>query len=106
MKTTMVIPSYWARPRDIGWQTGDAVYDHPTPLDEAGTLRRAIDSLEILDDQDFSLVIIAVPTSDDIITQVDDKVQSIVNDAALSSDIAESTDTTRAMCSSASSSRS
>ena len=42
-KVTMAIPSYWGRPRDQGWREGDLVFDHPTPLDEEGTLRRALE---------------------------------------------------------------
>jgi len=45
MKTTMVIPSYWARERKVGWRVGDAVFDHPTPIDCDGTLLRAIQSI-------------------------------------------------------------
>jgi hypothetical protein len=36
----MVIPSYWARESEIGWKEGDTIYDHPTPLDNEGTLLR------------------------------------------------------------------
>jgi len=53
MKTTMVIPSYWAREAALGTKKTDAVYDHPTPLDEEGTLARALRSLDILEDKDF-----------------------------------------------------
>ena len=66
MKTTMVIPSYWARDSKVGWQEGDAIFDHPTPLDHYGTLLRAIKSIKIMDDKEFQLVIIAVATSPDI----------------------------------------
>ena len=48
MKITMVIPSYWARESAAGGKEGDAVYDHPTPLDSEGTLLRAIESTGIL----------------------------------------------------------
>jgi len=41
MKVTMVIPSYWARESGVGWKEGDAIYDHPSPLDSEGTLLRA-----------------------------------------------------------------
>jgi glycosyltransferase involved in cell wall biosynthesis len=78
MKVTMVIPSYWARESKVGWKEGDAIYDHPTPLDSEGTLSRAIQSIDILRDKDFQLVIIAVPTVEDIETQVEKKVASII----------------------------
>lgn len=73
---TMVIPSYWAR--EGGWKEGDAIYDHPTPLDSKGTLLRALQSIENLEDKDFRLVIIAVATADDIETRVEKKIASII----------------------------
>lgn len=82
MKVTMVIPSYWARERGVGWKDGDAIYDHPTPLDSEGTLLRAIQSIEILNDKDFQLVIIAVATAEDIEKQVEKKVANIIKSAS------------------------
>ena len=79
MKTTMVIPSYWAREGSLGTKTTDAVYDHPTPLDEEGTLKRAIESLGILNDSDFDLVVIAVANAEDAETKVEEKVAHIIS---------------------------
>ena len=54
MKATMVIPSYWRGPSEDGIRGTDAVFDHhPTVLDEAGTLGRAIESIATLQDRDF-----------------------------------------------------
>ncbi len=75
----MVIPTYWGREKAIGWQEGDAIYDHPTPLDEPGTLQRIIDSTAILEDADYQLVIIGVSTAADIELQVERKVKEILN---------------------------
>lgn len=83
MKVTMVMPSYWARESSIGWQAGDAVYDHPTPLDEEGTLASAIKSAEILEDKDFQLIILAVATSSDIEAQVEEKVAHVIESSKL-----------------------
>lgn len=82
MQTTMVIPSYWARESGIGWREGDAIYDHPTPLDEEGTLLRTIDSIKVLKDKDFRLVIIAVPTTEDIEVQIEEKITDIITSAS------------------------
>lgn len=82
MELTMVIPSYWGRERATGWQEGDAIYDHPIPLDEEGTLGRAIKSMGALEDKDFRLVILAVPTSRDIEMEVEEKVSGIVSETA------------------------
>jgi hypothetical protein len=81
-ETTMTIPSYWGRETPIGWKEGDAVYDHPTPLDKEGTLLRAIQSTNILKSRDFRLAIIAVPTSNDIAAQVEKKVADLIASAS------------------------
>ena len=82
MNATMVIPSYWARESKVGWQEGDAVYDHPTPLDSEGTLLRAIQSLGILKDKEFQLIVLAVATSKDITGQVEKKLENIIASAS------------------------
>jgi len=79
MKTTMVIPSYWSREGALGTKETDAVYDHPTPLNEEGTLKRALESLTILRDRDFEVVIIAVPNAEDIEERVEEKVSRIIS---------------------------
>ena len=78
MKTTMVIPSYWGREECVGWKQGDAIYDHPAPIDSEGTLLRAIQSIKKLKDKDFQLVIIAVATTEDIEKQVEKKIANII----------------------------
>lgn len=78
MKTIMVIPSYWSRVKAVGWQPGDAIYDHPTPLDEEGTLGRTLNSLHTLKDKDFSLVVLACSTAPDIEADVEARVKDIV----------------------------
>jgi len=54
MKTVMVVPTYWGIDSETGWQLGDEIYDHPVPIDEAGTLGRLIDSLKVLNDRDLN----------------------------------------------------
>ncbi len=81
MKTTMVIPTYWGREKKIGYKEGDAIYDHPTPLDEEGTLKRVIESTNILLQKDFDLVIIGVATSPEIEQKVEQKIKEIVKEA-------------------------
>jgi len=75
----MAIPTYWARSE--GWQEGDAVYDHPTPLSSQGTLGRALSSLARLEDDDFSLVVVAAATAPEIAPQVRQRVEGIIADA-------------------------
>ena len=56
MRRVMVIPVYYSRPKSEGHQDGDSVYDHPTPIDEDGTLKRTLESIRIIKNQDFQLV--------------------------------------------------
>ena len=81
MKVTMVIPSYWGRKKSEGWKETDAVYDHPTPLDEQGILGRALESISILEKTDFNLVILGVSTARDIQQEVESKVSSVVKES-------------------------
>ena len=77
-KITMVIPSYWARLSTDGHNEGDRVYDHPIPLDEQGTLKRTLESLKILKNTEFNVVVLAVSTNDEIANDVEKKVKSII----------------------------
>jgi len=81
MNAVMIIPTYWGRDSASGWQPGDAVYDHPTPLDEDGTLLQTLDSLKVLDDTDYSLVILACATAPDIEGAVEQRVKEMVRAA-------------------------
>lgn len=79
VKTTMVIPSYWARPSNTGHKQGDTVYDHPIPIDQDGTLKRILESLSILQDNDFNVVVLAVATTWEIENEVEKKVRDIID---------------------------
>jgi len=81
MKTVMVIPTYWSRDSAASWKPGDIVYDHPTPLDQKGTLPRTLESLNVLADTDFSLVILACSTAADIEHAVEERVTHLVREA-------------------------
>jgi glycosyltransferase involved in cell wall biosynthesis len=87
MQTIMVIPSYWARPESTGWQEGDFIYDHPTPLNQPGTLGRTIASLGALARQDFELIVLACPSADDITSEVEEKVAAIIAENAGNTDV-------------------
>ena len=83
MDVAMVIPTYWAREHSIYWKEGDAIYDHPAPLDGKGTLLRALKSIKVLNERDFKLVIVAVATAPEIEEKVERKVAGIVKSAKL-----------------------
>ena len=79
-KFTMVIPSYWGRSRgNQGGQGGEqVVFDHPTRLDEEGTLGRLLESLDVFDLVAGRIVVISVANEEQIAGQVQTKVDEII----------------------------
>ena len=75
---TMVIPSYWGRPGEELVGSEKIVFDHPTPLDEDGTLPRLLDSLDVLRNCNGKIVIIAVANDPEIADDVKDKLLEII----------------------------
>jgi len=80
MKKVMVVPTYWGRDSETGWQLGDDIYDHPTPIDKEGTLPRFFKSLQILADKEFELVIILATTTPEIEEEASEKVEKIIKE--------------------------
>jgi hypothetical protein len=78
MKTTIVIPTYWGRPDGDPFNPADVVYDHPTPLNQEGTLARALSSFAVLNRADFDLVVIAAPTHPSLETAAVNKIAEII----------------------------
>jgi len=60
---TIVIPTYWTRPAGESSRPGDAIFDHPTPIDGESTLPRLLTSLARLEDRDGLTVIVLVGTT-------------------------------------------
>jgi len=78
MKTVMVIPTYWGRDSETGWQMGDAIYDHPTPIDQEGTLARTLESLKIIKNKDFELIILVAVTTPELIEEAYQQAKKII----------------------------
>lgn len=78
MRVAMVIPTYWSRAKDDPWQEGDAVYDHPTPIDGEDTLGRTLESIRHLNNKDFQLIIPVCPTTSDVEGKAVERVRHIV----------------------------
>src|SRR6056297_40136 len=78
MKTVMVIPTYWGRDSETGWQMGDAIYDHPTPVDQEGTLARTLASFKIIDNKEFELIILVAVTTPELIDEAYQQAKKIV----------------------------
>ncbi len=72
--TTIVIPSYWSSPDEPSGVEEEIIFDHPTPLNNEGTLGRLLNSFDTLEAKEFRIVIVAVtsspPLTNDIITRI------------------------------------
>jgi len=83
MRKVVLIPTYWSREKKVGWREGDAVYDHPTPLDDKGTLARTLESMKKLAVKDFKLVLLICPTSPEVADEAEKRVMEIVSQVDL-----------------------
>ncbi|MCT4612935.1 MAG: cyclic nucleotide-binding domain-containing protein [Clostridia bacterium] len=92
MKTTVVIPTYWSRTRDEGHKEGDVIYDHPTPVDEEGTLLRTLESMKNLENKKYKLAILLCTTTNEIFNEAEEKVRNIINKANLNIEVILFTD--------------
>ena len=60
MDLSIVFPMFWGREKKQVVQEGDYFYDHPTPLDDEGTIPRLFESLKILKDRAFDIIAIRI----------------------------------------------
>jgi len=74
----LVIPTYWGRKSGEPFNSQDAVYDHPTPLDTEGTLARALESIRLLRYPDFRVVVLGAATHPDLEAEVEEKLEATV----------------------------
>lgn len=77
-KFTMVVPTYWGRAGKDFRRDEKVVFDHPTPLDEEGTLGRLLESLAILPRFHGRLAIITVSNDDAVAGDVYERVEQIL----------------------------
>jgi len=75
--TTIVIPSYWGSPDGPSDVEEEIIFDHPTPLNNEGTLGRLLDSFDALEAKEFRIVIVAVTSSPPLTNKVIARMQEI-----------------------------
>jgi hypothetical protein len=73
----MVIPTYWGRDKAAAADE-EIVFDHPTMLDEEGTLGRLLESLRIFKQIEGKIVVISVANTPGIAGTVKDRVDQII----------------------------
>jgi len=77
---TIVIPTYWTREQRQPPQPGDAIFDHPTPLDGESTLPRLLDSLSRLEPSPpFRVLVLTAPVAPELGPAAEARVQEILS---------------------------
>jgi len=82
LQISVIIPTYWTSVRqEIRCLKQDAVYDHPTPIEEQGTLSRLLNSLKKTDMPKKSTIItvITAVTHQALEKKAEEKVKRILN---------------------------
>ncbi|MGB5844907.1 MAG: hypothetical protein WBG94_10715 [Anaerolineales bacterium] len=59
MQLSLVFPMFWGRKKKKIYKKNDQFYDHPTALDEVGTIPPLFESMNVLDDRDFDVIAVA-----------------------------------------------
>jgi len=75
----VILPTFWTRRRTRGTERAQTAYDHPTPVDQDGTLPDLLRSLEEVRGLERVLVTVAT-THPSIDHEAEDKVRSILAD--------------------------
>lgn len=72
MKPAVVIPTYWTNRQGEPTDRLFNIYDHPTPINQVGTLHETLKSLRIIEG-DFKVIIIAVATEATLYRELEEK---------------------------------
>ncbi len=59
MQLSLVFPMFWGRKKKKIYKQNDQFYDHPTALDDEGTIPQLFKSMEVLADRDFDVIAVA-----------------------------------------------
>jgi hypothetical protein len=59
MQLSLVFPMFWGRKKKKIYKQGDQFYDHPTALDDEGTIPALFESMKVLKDRDFDIIAVA-----------------------------------------------
>jgi len=86
--TTIVIPSYWSSSDEVSATEEDIIFDHPTPLNQEGTLGRLLDSLDSLETKEFKVIIVTVADIPSLTNSTITRVKEIIDPYSSRYDIA------------------
>ena len=84
----VAIPTYWTW-EDGRFHSGDVIYDHPTPLNQEGTLARLLESLKGIEGPKFNVLVITAVTNPQLEEAAEAKVNGILEPFRASFPIAQ-----------------
>lgn len=79
---TFFIPTYWSR-KNGEYKIGDLVFDHPTPINQQGTLLRTLKSFQIFSSSDWKIILFSVATTSEIEDAVKEKIFGIIRQSGI-----------------------
>jgi hypothetical protein len=77
----LAVPTYWTYPESHGLE--EVFFDHPSPLQTPGTLRRSLDSFISLVDQGVSVAVVAASTAPELSSAMEAWLQEMVTSPPL-----------------------
>ena len=78
MDLSIVFPMFWGREKKQVVKEGDYFYDHPTPLDDEGTIPPLFDSIKVLKDRSFDIIAIAGANHPSIAETVEKRAEDLL----------------------------
>lgn len=76
-KTLISVPTYWTY-EEGKEDRENSIYDHPTPLNQDGTLFRLLESLKVIEGVEFGVLVVSTATNPELKKAVETKVDKII----------------------------
>lgn len=77
-KTLITVPTYWISEDCKKPDFKNAIYDHPIPLNQDGTLSRLLESLKVIEKVKFGVLVLNTATDPSLKAAVESKVDKII----------------------------
>lgn len=81
MRFCLAVPTFWTHPGGRGEE--EIIYDHPTPLEADGTLRRFLASTRVLGPHEAQIVVVAAAASPNLAAAVEQRVGQLLAEVPL-----------------------
>lgn len=78
MQLAIVFPMFWGREKKEIYKEGDQFYDHPTAIDDEGTIPTLFESMKVLQDRDFEIITVAGANNPDYETHVEQAAETLL----------------------------